>query len=238
LSFESVLKVGSSPQDLNEKKARTESPKSSPTGTTPQSSVVENPEKKTPTKKDQSNPDLWHWHQYGKKNLKNGSHCTYYKCPHSGCSARKLVTLNGSSTTVNLQNEHNHAKPENPKIKKEVAEYVKERLARGDMAVNIEKDLVNRSLLSDAPISAVDIPSKELMRSWKFHIHRKYLPSDESLQNISAMYGKKFVKSASVFPYTKIMCGTDEAFNLLLDHGRYVFIDGTFDVCENKVVMT
>jgi hypothetical protein len=52
------------------------------------------------------------------------------------------------------------------------------------------------------------------------------------------MYGKDFLRLIELFPHINVILMADNARSLLQQYGEILFIDGTFDICEQKLILT
>lgn len=99
----------------------------------------------------------------------------------------------------------------------------------------IHKELV---LTTKDPISMKTLPSRETLRQWKYYLKRKYLPSGDAIANIITIFQEKFLLKISLYPTICIILSTPTGLNLLHQYGQTLYVDGTFSICEEKLILT
>lgn len=127
-----------------------------------------------------------------------------------------------------------HPPPEKPPLDRQIKRVAKQMLLNNMKPVQIEKELV----LSTDPISARYLPTRRQLVNMNTYLRSRYLPSPNALNNIIAMYHDNFLIQLTLYPNFVIILGAPEAKQLFQFYGRTIFIDGTFDLCEEKVVLT
>jgi hypothetical protein len=127
-----------------------------------------------------------------------------------------------------------HPPPEKPPVDRQIKRVAKQMLLNNMKPVQIEKELV----LSTDPISARYLPTRRQLVNMNTYLRSRYLPSPNALNNIIAMYHDNFLIQLTLYPNFVIILGAPEAKQLFQFYGRTIFIDGTFDLCEEKVVLT
>jgi hypothetical protein len=83
-------------------------------------------------------------------------------------------------------------------------------------------------------------PTPKQLHNKKHYQKRKRLPTGDTMDNIVQLFvrEKKFVREAGTIPFLYFIIAADDAVRLLQAHGRVLFVDGTFNLVEGKMVLT
>jgi hypothetical protein len=191
---------------------------------------------------------LFRWQKDGgMKNIKisnNPIQRQYFRCSRwnkpdkdYGCKARMTQEYNYQNEMINqyTNNEnHNHALPSKVRLAPEVVADIKQRLLHKQKVADIHKDIVNGSDCSNPS----KIASRKQIHNMAAYLKRSLLPTGDAIQNMITLYGHKFIREIRVFPAIHILMMAPEAATLLQEYGKILYIDGTFNICEGKLVLT
>lgn len=184
------------------------------------------------------NPRDYKYHQNGTKRVKTEQGFfvrKYYKCPTQGCFATMYENIaQDGSVSYNFFGSHSHSPPEKPPVDRSVKNAAKQMLLCNMKPSQVQKEL----LLSSDPISIRYLPTRQQLSNMLGYLKRRYLPSPNALNNIMAMYHDNFLIDLKLFPHLIIILGAPQARQLLLLYGQTIFVDGTFELCEGKLILT
>jgi hypothetical protein len=182
----------------------------------------------------------YRYRQNGTKKLKTNSGLIkriYYKCVVVDClvKMREDITDSGA-VSCKYFGKHNHPRPKTPPP----PDKQKKAIAKQMLLFNMKPSEVQKELLlsSKDPISARYLPTRIQLSNMLGSLKRRYLPSHDALHNIMTMYHNNFLLDLKIFPQISIILGAPEARQLFQLYGRTVFVDGTFDLCEGKIILT
>lgn len=177
----------------------------------------------------------------GTVNERQWYRCSNYKKPskEEGCKARYSTDIlpSGKKIVSNpVSTPHNHPppSPEKLRLKSDVKEKCKEMLLHKMKPKDIHKQIVNETDYS----TPANTPTVKQLSNMKYYLKRSSMPTPDALWNLIRLYGHTFVQKIDFFPHVNIVLAAPDGLTLLQQHSNTLFVDGTFDLCEEKLVLT
>lgn len=72
----------------------------------------------------------------------------------------------------------------------------------------------------------------------KYYMTHSVMPTSDAISNIISMFGSTFVLKIELHPNINIVLAAPGQISLLQEYARHLFLDGTFELCEGKLILT
>ncbi len=218
-----------------------------------ESSGEDNTEEGPPCKRarQQEDDDPWNWWRYGRKlHSTTKVLCRYYRCafihPNGGRCAAKKSVIDDPRTgqrNVTYTQKHDHPAPapdQNKRLDPVVDTQARERMKDPHAsATRVEREFL-LALPDGVAASRQNVPTRKQLHNKKHYQKRKRFGGGDAVQNILQhfVHEKQFVQEAGIIPFHYLIMAADDAIRQLAQHGRVLFVDGTFSLVEGRMVLT
>lgn len=160
------------------------------------------------------------------------------------CPAKKLIVHNVASiqeikANKNFYSEpsrtqHNHPIPDKAPLSPEKKVQVEEMLQQG-----VRPAIIHKRMVMDAPEgegSSKNVPKMNALWNRNAYRNKQSRPTPDEVGNVIGSFGgpTKFLRHLVMYPNLIAIFATDTGLDLLREHGKYCFTDGTFNLFRDK----
>lgn len=115
------------------------------------------------------------------------------------------------------------------------------RLSAGATPSQVQQELILRAKSNGEELTKRNIPTKQLCYNISASLKRSHLPTPDAIYNILLKHGKNgtnFLRQLHLHPILSIVLASPTALCLLEQYPEAILVDGTFDFCEGKLILT
>jgi len=115
------------------------------------------------------------------------------------------------------------------------------RLQSGSTPSQIQQQLIVRATANGEKISEQNVPTKQLCYNLKALQKRSNLPTPDAIHNILLKHGTDgtdFCRQLHLYPVLSLVFATPTGLCLMEKYPDAIMVDGTFDYCEGKLILT